>query len=186
MGDADAARVLQLRLPAGVTVAAPLTDARGLPLELAAGEGYLGFVRHGWLETLGVEMITGAAGQVVLLPAPPTCRFTPRWRPPCSLLGAVKFYLAAAVVLVATIAVLLDLDSRRGDRDLGPDDGGTGRGSRRRIPRERRAAGCAMMLLLLANATAYRFASFGMLFFWWWRRTGRRPCCCSPACWPRR
>ena len=35
---------------------------------LARGEGYLGFARNGWQETLGVHMTTGRPEQLILLP----------------------------------------------------------------------------------------------------------------------
>ena len=37
---------------------------------LARGEGYLGFTRHGWQETLGVHMTSGVPDQVIVLPRP--------------------------------------------------------------------------------------------------------------------
>jgi cytochrome c oxidase subunit I+III len=36
--------------------------------KLARGEGYLGFVRNGWQETLGVHMTSGKPDQVIVLP----------------------------------------------------------------------------------------------------------------------
>src|SRR5690606_13047954 len=54
-------------LPA-VTSRTPLTDARSMAVDLARGQGYLGFVREGRLETLGVEITTGRLEQVVRLP----------------------------------------------------------------------------------------------------------------------
>src|SRR4029077_5494611 len=41
-----------------------------LALSLARGEGYLGFTRNGWQETLGVHMTTGEPEQLIVLPQP--------------------------------------------------------------------------------------------------------------------
>ena len=37
---------------------------------LARGEGYLGFARNGWQETLGVHMTSGVPDQLIVLPRP--------------------------------------------------------------------------------------------------------------------
>ena len=43
---------------------------RELAPSLARGEGYLGFTRNGWQETLGVQMTSGAPEQLIVLPRP--------------------------------------------------------------------------------------------------------------------
>jgi len=48
----------------------PLEDDAELPAKLAAGQGYLADVRHGWPETLGVHVLTGDVDQIVKLPRP--------------------------------------------------------------------------------------------------------------------
>src|SRR5690606_3124193 len=54
---------------------APLHDTPGLARGLAAGEGYLAFARNGWPETLGVDVVSGRAAQVVVLPRPTALPF---------------------------------------------------------------------------------------------------------------
>ena len=43
---------------------------------LARGEGYLGFTRNGWQETLGVHMTSGVPDQVIVLPR---ATYLPLW-----------------------------------------------------------------------------------------------------------
>ena len=43
-------------------------DAGDLAVSLARGEGYLGFTRNGWQETLGVHMTSGTPEQLIVLP----------------------------------------------------------------------------------------------------------------------
>src|SRR5271167_4150185 len=43
------------------------TAPEGLAASLARGEGYLGFVRNGWQETLGVHMTSGMPEQLIVL-----------------------------------------------------------------------------------------------------------------------
>jgi cytochrome c oxidase subunit I+III len=46
----------------------PLQADPGLPLRMARGDYYLAQPRHGWRETLGVHMTSGAPDQIILLP----------------------------------------------------------------------------------------------------------------------
>ena len=55
--------------------------------QLAAGQGYLGGTRHGWQETLGVEMASGRIDQFIVLPR---STWVPLW----------QALLVCAVVLV--------------------------------------------------------------------------------------
>ncbi len=70
MGDTDPAAVLHLRLsPTHRPQGDDLNPDRVGP-DLAAGRGYLGFVRNGWMETLAIDMVTGRIDHVVVLPRP--------------------------------------------------------------------------------------------------------------------
>ena len=53
-----------------------------LGASLARGDGYLGFVRNGWQETLGVHVTSGAPEQLIVLPRPTYFRSVPRLPPP--------------------------------------------------------------------------------------------------------
>ena len=71
MGHADPAGALCLRLAAAMSEPRPTSIAAGeLAPSLARGEGYLGFARNGWQETLGVHMTSGAPEQLIVLPRP--------------------------------------------------------------------------------------------------------------------
>ena len=50
--------------------------ASELAPSLARGEGYLGFARNGWQETLGVHMTSGEPEQLIVLPRP---TYLPLW-----------------------------------------------------------------------------------------------------------
>ncbi len=71
MGDADSAATVCLRLdPACRRRDRARRRRPDSPLSLARGEGYLGFTRNGWQETLGVHMTTGEPDQLIVLPQP--------------------------------------------------------------------------------------------------------------------
>lgn len=100
----------------------PLRDRPDLPNDLAAGRGYLGFVRNGWPETLGVDMLTGRPEQVVRLPRPSHL-------PLYTALATALFFLSVlfavytlALAALAGVAVLALLWTRTtGEpRDHGP------------------------------------------------------------------
>ncbi len=46
----------------------PLYDQPDLGVALARGEGWLGAARHGWRETMAVDMVTGEPDHIVILP----------------------------------------------------------------------------------------------------------------------
>ena len=154
-------------LPA-VTSRTPLTDARGMAVELSRGRGYLGFVREERLETLGVEITTGRLEQVVRLP---NATYVPLYT---ALVTAVffvtvllKFYLVAAAGFVATIAVLLTWTRGWGDRsDRGLMTVGQGEEAPPHTEVNGAPSNWAMTLALFANGTAYASLAFGMLFLW--------------------
>lgn len=154
-------------LPA-VTSRTPLTDARGMAIELSRGRGYLGFVREARLETLGVEITTGRLEHVVRLP---NSTYVPLYT---ALVTAVffvavllKFHLIAAAGFVAIIAVLLTWTHGWGDRlDRGLMTVGRGEEAPPHTEVTGAPSNWAMTLALFANGTAYASLAFGMLFLW--------------------
>ena len=84
-------------------------DPRAVGRAMAAGRGYLGFVRNGWQETLGVAMATGAPEQVVILPR---ATFLPLWTAltlavaVLSMLGGAYWLALAAAVGVVGLMLL--------------------------------------------------------------------------------
>ena len=77
-----------------------------LTLSLVRGEGYLGFTRNGWQETLGVHMTSGAPEQLIVLPR---ATYLP-----------LKIALATAA---AVIAMLYFIHHRRSRRPAGEVSG---------------------------------------------------------------
>ena len=75
---------------------------------LARGEGYLGFARNGWQETLGVHMTSGAPEQLIVLP-----RAT--YLPLCTALATAaavlamlfQFYLLSLAVALVTAGLFV-------------------------------------------------------------------------------
>ena len=89
---------------------------------LARGEGYLGFTRNGWQETLGVHMTSGPAEQLIVLPK---STYLPLWTAlaiACAVLGfLVKAYLVSGVaVLVAAVLFVVGAQGTGHRSDLGP------------------------------------------------------------------
>ena len=98
MGDADPAGALCLRLAAACR--APTADdapAGERAVSLARGEGYLGFARNGWQETLGVHMTSGAPEQLIVLPRP-------TYLPLCTALATAAAVLAMLFQFYAAVA----------------------------------------------------------------------------------
>ncbi|WP_029011635.1 cytochrome c oxidase subunit I [Niveispirillum irakense] len=154
-------------LPA-VTERADRLDADRLGGELAAGRGYLGFTRHGWMETLGVEMLTGRPQQLILLPRQ---TYLPLWTALATglffVLMLAKLYWFTPLALLLVLALFMGWARQTGlreDKGLLP----VGRGIDLPPHGECEAAPSpmAMALTLTANATLYGSLLFGGLFLW--------------------
>jgi cytochrome c oxidase subunit I+III len=153
----------------------PAVDRRADMLEpheigrnLAAGRGYLGFSRNGWMETLGVDMTTGRADQVILLPK---STFLPLYTAIATgafvLAVLFKQYALAVVAAAVTLGFLLAWTRTTGlDRDHGALPIGLGE----EVPPHYEVAGApswwAMVFALVGNATLYTSLLFGTLFLW--------------------
>jgi len=143
-------------------------DPAALAPKLARGEGYLGFVRNGWMETLGVDMTTGRPEQVVVLP-----RQT--YKPLVSGLATggfvlcllFKTYLLSLVMLAVTIASLLAWTRGMGARqDTGPLPAGHGESLPPHWQARRPPSWWAMAFTLAADTTLFASLLFGALFLW--------------------
>jgi cytochrome c oxidase subunit I+III len=143
-------------------------DPATIGAELAAGRGYLGFVREGRMETLAVEAIGGRVEQVVELPRP-------SYLPLITALGTgvfflamlFKVYLVAAVAPLLIVALFLRWTVGRGRRqDTGPETIGRGVS----VPSHFESRGApsiwATLFALTANATLFASLVFGGLFLW--------------------
>lgn len=139
-----------------------------LGAELAAGKGYLGFSRHGWMETMGVDAISGEPNQIIILPRPsylPILTAISTGGVFVSLL--LKLYPVAVVFGLITLGLFLlwtrnpDAKTDHGLLDVARDC---------RLPLHFECSDAptilAMRLLLVANATLFASLLFGGLFLW--------------------
>jgi cytochrome c oxidase subunit I+III len=86
-----------------ITTRADRIASGELAPSLARGEGYLGFARNGWQETLGVHMTSGAPEQLIVLSRP-------SYLPLCTALATaaavlamlLQFYLLALAAALVT------------------------------------------------------------------------------------
>jgi cytochrome c oxidase subunit I+III len=135
---------------------------------LARGEGYLGFARNGWQETLGVQMTSGEPEQLILLPRP---TYLPLFIA-LATAGAVlamlfKFYwLSLAMVVMTAGLFVLSGHSAGLSRDYGLLPVGRGVS----LPPHTEVAGApawwAMIFTLVADGTLFTSLVFGTLYLW--------------------
>ena len=169
MGHAAPAGTLRLRLdPRCRRIPGRSTAPNDLASSLASGEGYLGFTRNGWQETLGVHMTSGVPEQLIVLP-----RAT--YLPLCIAL------ITAGVVLGVSVQALPAV-ARPGTGGRGPLR--VGRAERRTRARLRPAA-CrprvslpphtevadspswwALIFTLVIDGTLFASLVFGTLYLW--------------------
>lgn len=136
--------------------------------ELAAGRGYLGFMRNGWMETLAVDMVTGKIDHVVVLPRP---TYLPFWTAVATAaffasLLAKLYWLSPLAVLITAMLFLRWTPSTGLKQDISLMEVGLGE----RAPHHQQAAQppswWAVVFILAANATLYTSLLFGGFFLW--------------------
>ncbi|WP_196258495.1 cytochrome c oxidase subunit I [Pelagibacterium limicola] len=143
-------------------------DVDTLGRDLAAGNGYLGFVREERMETLGVDMTTGRLEHVALLPK---STYLPLVS--ASLVaGAVISMLFAFYWVALAFAVLVSLSfvwwsqANRIEPGMGLLDVGRGEKAPPHSEVDRPASWWAMVFALLANGTLFASLLFGTLYNW--------------------
>ena len=151
-------------------VGAPAGDvaADKRALSLARGEGYLGFARNGWQETLGVHMTSGAPEQLIVLPRPtylPLC--TALATGAAALAMLFQLYLVSLAATLVTACLFVLAGQRAGlARDYGPLPVGHGVS----LPPHTEAAGAppwwALIFTLLADGTIFASLVFGTFYLW--------------------
>jgi cytochrome c oxidase subunit I+III len=136
--------------------------------KLARGDGYLGFTRHGWQETLGVHMTSGAPDQLIVLPK---STYLPLWTAlvtGCAVLGFLfkAYWLTIAAAAVVAGLFLLSAQSAGHRRDIGPLPVGRGVS----VPPHTEVMGSppwwALVFALVADATLFTSLLFGTLYLW--------------------
>ena len=141
---------------------------RPLGLSLARGEGYLGFARNGWQETLGVHMTSGAPEQLIVLPQPtylPLYTAIATAAAVLAMLFQAYFLSLACALLTASLFVLASHRSGHA-RDYGPMPVGHGVN----VPPHTEVAGAppwwAMIFTFVADGTLFTSLLFGTLYLW--------------------
>jgi len=135
---------------------------------LARGEGYLGFTRNGWQETLGVHITSGTPDQLIVLPR---ATYLPLWTALFTA-GAVlaflgKLYLLSlAAGLVVAGLLVWGAQSAGHARDYGPLPVGHGLS----LPPHTEVASAppwwALIFTLIADGTLFTSLVFGTLYLW--------------------
>ena len=147
---------------------APLHAEPDLPRRLAAGEGYLGFARNGWQETLGVGLSEARITQTIVLPRP-------SWLPLATALATgvffvgllLKAYIAALLGVALTIALFFLWTRTTGaTRDSGPLPVGKGVEAPPHWESPEAPSRMAMTLILIANGVLLTSLVFALLFLW--------------------
>ena len=135
---------------------------------LARGEGYLGFTRNGWQETLGVHVTSGTPDQLIVLPR---ATYLPLWTA-LATAGAVlafllKLYLLSlAAGLVVAGLFVLGGQSAGLPRDYGPLPVGHGVS----VPPHTEVSGTppwwGLVFTLIADSTLFTALVFGTFYLW--------------------
>jgi cytochrome c oxidase subunit I+III len=143
-------------------------DPDELGPRLAAGEGYLGFVRDNRMETLAVDMTTGRLEHLVVLPKPTFMPLVSASLTGMTVLAMLfKIYPLAAILAIATVGSFLFWPAIMGsERDEGTLPVGRGEYARRDTEVERPSQWWAMVFALAANGTLFVSLLFGTLYLW--------------------
>jgi len=135
---------------------------------LARGEGYLGFTRHGWQETLGVHMTSGAPDQLVLLPR---ATYLPLWTA-LTTAGVVlaflfKLYLLALALALVVVGLFVRGAQSAGlPRDYGPLPVGLGVSVPPHTEVTSTPPWWALVMALIADGTLFTSLLFGTFYLW--------------------
>lgn len=154
---------------ARITGRDPVEDRPNLAVELARGEGWLGHTRHGWRETMAVDMVSGDPHHVAILP-------TNSWLPITTAAVLGGFFLSmlfglypiAPVFLIAVVFLGWRWAWSNGQRrDFGPLPAGPGGAM---LPIASEVTGTTgwwgSVFALSASATLFASLLFGYAFLW--------------------
>ncbi|KAA0970612.1 cytochrome c oxidase subunit I [Aureimonas fodinaquatilis] len=151
-----------------VTDRADRADPGRLGPQLAAGKGYLGFTRNGWMETLAVDMVTGKPTEVVVLPRPTYLPlFSGLATAAIVICLLAKLYLLAAVPLAIVVVLFFCWSRTTGSQTDMPDlDIGLGETAPPHWQTARPPSWWAMAFTLVADATLFASLLFATVFLW--------------------
>ena len=147
---------------------ADMLEPGKLAADLAGGSGYLGFVRRGQMETLGVDMVTGRVDQVLVLPQRTFLPLVTAIATAAFFVAMLfKLYWLALVVLLVVVGCFLFWTNDTGLwKDTGPVTIGRGEAAPYHSECDDAPSWWAMAFTLAANATLYISLLFGGLFLW--------------------
>ncbi|MBO1077152.1 cytochrome c oxidase subunit I [Roseomonas marmotae] len=145
----------------------PLTDP-GLPLRLARGEGYLSEIRNGWRETMAVDITTGAADHVVVLPGNTRLPILTALATGCFFLALLfGFYWAALLPVVVVVALTWRWAWTLGWREeIGPVTIRAGETALTHRETSGAPGWWGAVFLLVADGTLFGSLLFGYAFLW--------------------
>jgi cytochrome c oxidase subunit I+III len=144
------------------------TAPEGLAPSLARGDGYLGFVRNGWQETLGVHMTSGAPEQLIVLSRSSYLPLYTALATGVAVLAMLfRFYfLAMAAALVVAGLFLLAGHSAGLNRDYGPLPVGRGVSVAPHTELTGSPPWWALIFTVIADGTLFTSLLFGTLYLW--------------------
>ena len=141
---------------------------RELAESLARGEGYLGSVRNGWQEALGVHTTSGAPEQLIVLPQPTYLPLVTALVTAAAVLAMLFKFYAVSLFAVLVVAVLFVFAAQRSGhaRDYGPLPVGRGVS----VPPHTEVASTppwlALICTLVADGTLFASLVFGTFYVW--------------------
>ncbi|MDJ0278129.1 cytochrome c oxidase subunit I [Sphingomonas sp. 2R-10] len=147
----------------------PLEERPDLPVVLARGDGWLGEARHGWRETMAVDMVSGAPDHIAILPAN-------SWLPITTAATLGGFFLSMLAGLYPLAPLFLMMVAMLGwrwawsngqRRDFGPLPAGPGGAM---LPIAGESGGTTgwwgSVFALTASGTLFASLLFGYAFLW--------------------
>jgi len=135
---------------------------------LARGEGYLGFARNGWQETLGVNMTSGAPEQLIVLPRATYLPLYTALATAAAVLAMLfQLYLPALFMALVTAGLFVLWGKSAGHAS---DYGSLPVGQGLSLPPHTEVASpppwLALIFALVADATLFTSLVFGVLYLW--------------------
>jgi len=144
------------------------TGGPGLAQALARGEGYLGFARNGWPETLGVHMASGVPEQLIVLP---TSTYLPLWTALATAAAVLTMLFHLYALTIAAVLLTAGLFVRASQnagltRDHGPLPVGLGVSVPVHTEVAESPPWLALIMTLVADATSFTSLLFGTFYLW--------------------
>ncbi|MGK7651316.1 cytochrome c oxidase subunit I [Roseovarius sp. B08] len=151
-----------------VTDRDPLAAEPDLPGRLARGEGFLGTPRHGWRETLTVDVASGKPDYHIIYPKNSRLPIVMAAVTGLFFLSLLlKLYWMVSIALAGVLALACKWVWSLGrKRDLGPQSIGGGLTLPNAAAVERSPGWWGSFFLLIANATLFGSLLFGYAFLW--------------------